>query len=201
MAPPPSHLQSRLPCDSCLKLNRVDDGDGRASIVATALSTTAQCPGGHRSSSHVHSRYSRTLRDLPWHGSAVELRIEVRRFRCHTRACPRRTFVERLPTVMASYARQTARLSETLRLIGYMLGGEPGARLAVRLGMETSPDTILRRIKSGSVIDPPTSPEALGVDDWAWRKGQRYGTILVDLERREPVDLLPDRSVESWNPG
>ncbi len=127
MAPLPSHLQSLLPGDSCLKLNRVDDGDGRVSIVATALSATAQCPGCHRHSSHVHSRYSRTLRDLPWHGSAVELRIEVRRFRCHTRAGPRQTFVERLPTVMASYARQTARLSETLRLIGYMLGGEPGA--------------------------------------------------------------------------
>jgi transposase len=82
-------------------------------------------------------------------------------------------------------------------MIGYMLGGEPGARLAVRLGMEISPDTVLRRIKLGSVTAPATSPEVLGIDDWAWRKGQRYGTISVDLESRIPIDLLPDRSAES----
>jgi transposase len=144
----------------------------------------------------VHSRYRRILRDLPWQGSAVELHIELRRFRCRVRDCPRKTFVERLPLVMAAHGRQTARLSETLRLIGYVLGGEAGSRLASRLGINTSPDTMLRRIKDGTPL-PSEPARIIGIDDWAWRKGQRYGTVLVDLERHVPIDLLPDRSANS----
>jgi hypothetical protein len=96
---------------------------------------------------------------------------------------PRKTCVQRLPMVMARQARQTARLSETIRLIGYALGGEAGSRLATRLGLETSPDTVLRRVKRGPSVTAASSVEAVGVHDWAWRPGQRYGTILADLEQ------------------
>src|ERR1039457_1536917 len=197
MASPPSHVQALLPAPSCLKLNSVEHQDGgRILIVAAAFGAVAHCPACHHASHSLHSRYSRALHDLPWQGSTVELRLDVRRFRCRAHDCPRVTFAEILPMVSARYGRQTSRLSETVRLIGYVLGGEAGARLSKRLGMATSPDTVLRRLKVGPSIEV-RGARAVGVDDWAWRKGQRYGTILVDLEAHTPIDLLPDRSTDS----
>ena len=95
------------------------------------------------------------------------------------------------------YGRQTERLQDTLTILGHALGGEAGLRLAARIGLESSADSILRSIKQ-LTLEPAPAVRVLGVDDWAWKKGQRYGTILVDLERRCPVDLLPDRSASSF---
>jgi len=160
----------------------------------------ADCPRCGRPSSRVHSHYTRTIADLPAHDRPVALRLVVRRFRCANPDCPRAIFCERLPDLVAPRARTTDRLTDLHRLVGLALGGEPGARLADRLDIPTSPDTLLRRVKD-SEGEPAPAPRFVGIDDWAWRKGRRYGTIVVDLQRGRVIDLLPDRdaaTVKAW---
>jgi transposase len=165
--------------------------------VHLAITTpNATCPVCGSDARRIHSRYTRRLTDLPCLGRAVRLRVTVRRFSCPQPDCPRRIFAERLPGFAEPHARTTARLGRAHDSIGYALGGEAGARLTVRLSMTTSPDTLLRRLKRlGNDSVPP--PRFVGIDDWAWRKGHRYGTIIVDLERSDVIDLLPDRDPET----
>jgi transposase len=173
-------------------------GDGERMVIhLRTWRRTVPCPDCGAATDRVHSRYTRTLGDLPWHGSTVEICLETRRFFCRARACSRRIFTERLPGTAAPYARRTARLCLALDAISLALGGEAGARLAGRLGMEVSPDTLLRRLIFHAPGAPVETPRVLGVDDWAYRKGQSYGTILLDLEQRRVIDLLPDRTSDT----
>jgi transposase len=155
---------------------------------------TVPCSLCAQPANQVHSRYTRSARDLPLQGRPVLLRLSARRFFCPTVDCPRRVFCERFPDLLARHAQATTRLQVHQRDIGLALGGEAAARLAAQIGMPTSADTLLRRVKqvrSGSPPAPP--PRVIGVDDWALRKGQTYGTIIIDLERSEVLELLPGR--------
>jgi transposase len=144
-----------------------------------------------------HSTYLRHLRDLPWQGRPVRIEMKTRRFRCRNRQCKRKVFAESLRGVAARRARETDRVTLTVRRVGYLLGGRPASCLLERLGIKASRDTVLRRVNRRSAPEPMAKVRVLGVDDWAWRKHQEYGTMLMDLEQRRVIDLLPVRSAAS----
>jgi len=171
-------------------------GDDGVTIRAVSEAIDVRCPVCGDPSDRVHSRYERTLADLPWARFAVRLEVRVRRFFCANPTCPRQIFAERLAGIAQPAAHRTERQRERLTDFALALGGEAGARLAAKHGMPVSPDTLLRLIRAAPERELPT-PTVLGVDDWAIHKGLTYGTILVDLGRHRPVDVLSDRSGES----
>jgi transposase len=183
-----------------LAVERVVPSADRITIVTTCRAATATCPDCQHSSARVHASYQRRLHDLPWQGRPAMLLVRVRRFCCGNSPCPRQTFAEPLAAAAARSARRTTRLDSAQCRLGLALRGEAGARLAGLLAMPVSPDTVLRLVRRAQTPQPPP-PRVLAIDDWAWRRGQRYGTILVDLERNKVVDLLPDReagTVSAW---
>lgn len=137
-----------------------------------------------------------SIHHLPWGDIAVQLRLQSRRYFCDNDTCVRRIFTERIPSVAGSYARRTNRLTAWFTRVAFALGGEPGARLLSHSATPIGGDTLLGHIRAFPVQLPQTS-RVLSIDDFAFRKGRTYGTILVDLERHQVVDLLPDRSAES----
>jgi len=187
-----------LPDRTALALAAWHVDDAAAQIILDTISTHSHgsCPLCHVQTTRVHSRYTRTVADVPWGAYAVRLHLRVRKFFCDNPMCPRQIFTERLPAVVAPWARRTLRLAQHLSALGIALGGQAGARLAARFQWRTSPDTLLRLVQAAPMPDTP-APHIIGVDEWAWRRRQRYGTILVNLEDHQVLDLLPERSAES----
>ena len=166
------------------------------SLQAHAIRPWAMCPTCQRRSRSLHSHYSRTLRDLPWGDRALTIQLRLRRFRCRTRRCGQHIFCERIPDLAGAGQRRTRTFSTALERVGFALGGAAGARLARVLRLPTSRSTLLRVI-TRTILPPLPAPRIIGIDDFAFRKGHRYGTIVVDLERHQVIDLLPDRQVET----
>jgi transposase len=174
---------------------------GATLIAVRPMSMASACPSCGTRSGRIHSRYRRRLSDLPLAGKPVRLVVLVRRFHCDAVLCGRRIFAERFDeNVLAPWARRTARLDDIVHHLGLVLGGRPAASFAQRLMLPVSNDTLLRvvRRRGSPRFVPPT---VIGIDDWAWRRNQRYGTIICDLERRKTIALLPDRepaTAQAW---
>lgn len=179
-----------------VELETIHVADNQVVIVARSTQPDGSCPQCHALSRRVHSRYTRTVADLPCVGWALTVSLRVRRFFCEAPQCPQRTFAERFGSVLPPYARRLSRLTDTLVALAFATGGEGGARLAHTLAMPVSPRTLLRLLHA-QPLAPVPPPRVVGVDEWAWKKGRNYGTLCVDLERRQPIDLLPDRSSDT----
>ncbi len=168
--------------------------DGRLRIVVQVQGDTAACPACKRMSSRVHSRYWRSPTDVTAFGLHLELHVYARRFRCEERGCPQRYFAERLPDIPA-WARRSDRVTTLLAYTALSVGGLPGRRVARLYGLDYSRHTLLRAARR-VVTDRPKTVEVLGVDDYAYRRGVNYGTLLYDFRERRVIDLLPERSAE-----
>lgn len=190
-------LATLMPQFAGLRLLQINATNDRLTVDVAPTRQGAPCPVCHRRSTQCHSHYTRMLADLPWGGRPVRIRLQVRRFRCRNRVCPQKIFGERFPKLAGVKARRTLAQREALADFGFAVGGAPGARLANGQGLEGSRHTILRAVHATPLPTFPI-PRVLGVDDWARRKGQTYGTILVDLEKRCVVDLLEDRTASSF---
>lgn len=170
-------------------------------VSAYGQSRDCRCPECGTTSRRVHSRYLRIICDLPCAGRRIELHLTVRRFVCSANKCRRKIFAERFgDNIVRPLARRTARLDNLVHHLALALGGRPAARFADRLGFPVSNDTLLRTVRRYD-RPPPPPPSVIGIDDWAWRRNHRYGTIICDLERRKTIALLPDReaaTAKAW---
>ena len=173
--------------------------DGTTTIFKLRpVSETCRCPGCGSSSKRAHSHYQRRVADLPLSGRSVRLLVEARRFRCTTDACRQKIFTEQFEA--AVLAPRAARLERLVHHLGLALGSRPAANFAQRLLLPVSNDTRLRVVRRQGRATPPP-PTVIGIDDWAWKRNQRYGAIICDLERRRPIRLLPDRepaTAQAW---
>lgn len=178
----------------------MDEAHAQITLLISSPQTAAQCPGCNLPARSVHSHYTRTLADLPWGGYEIIWQLRVRKFFCRRPTCPRRIFTERLPGVVEPWARRTLRRMAHLLAIGLALGGAAGVRLSRSLGFTVSRNTLWRAIRR-TPCPPISPPQVLSVDDFAMRKRHPYGTRLLDLARRRPLALLPDReavTVAEW---
>lgn len=177
-----------MPACLPLRLQELVVTAGEVTLMLVSGQSAACCPLCAEPSTRVHSRYTRTLADLPWGPLRVHLHVQVRRFFCQNPACPRKIFTEPLTGLAERSARRTTRLHDALLAVGWALGGEAGARQCQAHTMPISGTTLLSLLRRWGPVTRST-PRVLGVDDWSFQ-ARSSGTLLVDLERHQPVEVL-----------
>jgi hypothetical protein len=188
-----------LPLPEGLVIGQVEVTQTQLTVEVISIQPCAYCPGCGNPSDAVHCQYQRTVHDVPCGGRKVVLRLRVRKFVCRTATCPCKVFAERLPDLVQPWARVSNRLLEELKAIGLAASAEVSERLAPRLGMKVKAPTLLGYLRT--IQDPPKEDvTVLGIDDFAMRRGDKYATILINIETGMPLDLLPDRTAEAVKP-
>lgn len=173
--------------------------DHQLIIYARSTAKSATCPRCEQVATHTHGWNQRQPQDLPYIDANTRLQLTVRRFRCTNSNCPQKTFVEHFPDWLPPYARRTDRLTELMRDIGFEVSAESARRIFARMRVVTSGDTVLRVVKRTEIVTN-TSPRVVGLDDWAIRKGHRYGSIMVDHETGRVIELVKGRLDEDIKP-
>lgn len=166
-------------------------------FTARCTAPTARCPGCGTSAGRVHSRYVRRPADTAVGGQPTVIDLQIRRFFCENSDCGKKTFAEQVEGLTWRYGRRTVLLQQALEQVALMLGGAAGERLAAKLSMPVSSSTLLLLVRR---LELPAVPavELLGVDEFAFRRGRKFGTILVDMHSRRPVDVLPDHTADTF---
>jgi transposase len=167
-------------------------------VHARSLCQSASCPECGHLSTTLHGWYQRHPQEISSVGRSVHLCLEVKRFRCEDATCPRQTFAESLCEWLPTYARRTRQLTAVMRQISMDVGAEVAQRLLRYLRIQISGDTLLRILRHfGQDLPPMGEARVIGVDDWAFKRGKTYGTIIVNLETHQVIDLLPDRTADT----
>lgn len=193
---------SFLPDPEAITLQAIKICSGFVTFQVQTTAKQAHCTKCAAPSDRTHSWYYRTIQDLSWQGNPVRFELTLRKFFCDNPDCERRIFAQSLPKIARRYQRKTARLENVLLQILWKVGASDAFFVAKLLGLIISDDAMLYQFKKAP--EPgcsQTSPEEIGIDDFAFRKGQTYGTIIINLQTRTPMDLLPDRekaTVEKW---
>jgi transposase len=186
-----------LPSNVKLKADSIIFNKGNLNLNVSACQHGSQCPLCKKTSHRVHSKYTRMLADLPVSGHQSRIDLIVRKYFCDNPMCKRKIFTERFQFEIYPYKRRLNRTTELLYKIALELGGNTGSKISRYMGIPVSPSTVLRIIKLPEINYKPITSGIIGIDDWAFKKGNTYGTVIVDLENREVIDLLPDRESET----
>lgn len=193
--------QYNLPTNVQLKADTMSFNDEYLYFNVSACQHGSKCPLCRKTSYRIHSKYKRTLADLPVSGHQTKFYLIARRYFCDNPKCRRKIFTERFQFEIKPYRRRLLRSNELLSSLALELGGNTGSRISRHVGIPVSSSTILRIIKQIEIQPTPITSGIIGIDDWAFKKGNKYGTVVIDLESRKVIDLLPDRepdTVSNW---